>query len=293
MGLQYFIGIDLGGTKITAGLVSRNFEIFGEIVRKETESYRSRNVVLENIENTISGVIRANKKSLEDVIGIGIGTPGPIDLETGKILNPENLLPLNYFNLKEYLFKKFKIEIKLNNDAACFVLGEHIAGKGKEFDNIVGLTLGTGTGCGLIINGKLYNGATGTSGEIWKTPYLDRNIEEYTSAKAVRSFFYKRKGENLRAGQVADLAEKGDKFALETWSEYGKHLGILISGLINVLDPEAVILGGSLSKAFKFFENDLKEILEKNINKKPLENIKIEVSDLGEEGAIIGAAALD
>ena len=292
MALKYFIGIDLGGTKITAGLVSRSFKIFGKILRKPTESHKSRDVVLKNIESIVSEVAEVNKISVDNIIGIGIGAPGPIDINTGEILDPENLPSLNFFNLREYFSGKYKTEVKLNNDAACFVLGEHIAGKGKGYKNVVGLTLGTGTGCGLIINGKLYNGSTGTSGELWKTPYLEGDIEDYTSAKAVRNFFYKLGGETLSAGKIAELAEKGNKNALESWAEFGWHLGILISWLINVLDPDIVILGGSLSKSFKFFEKNLKYVIKKSINKKPLENLKVEVSDLGEKGAIIGAASL-
>ena len=173
-----------------------------------------------------------NKISVDNIIGIGIGAPGPIDINTGEILDPENLPSLNFFNIREYFSGKYKTEVKLNNDAACFVLGEHIAGKGKGYKNVVGLTLGTGTGCGLIINGKLYNGSTGTSGELWKTPYLEGDIEDYTSAKAVRNFFYKLGSETLSAGKIAELAEKGNKNALESWAEFGWHLGILISWLI-------------------------------------------------------------
>ncbi|MFC1725351.1 ROK family protein [candidate division KSB1 bacterium] len=290
--MKYVAGVDLGGTKISAGIVSEELELLKNIITVPTESDSSKERILGNIENAVISAFEINEIAFDSLSGIGIGSPGPLNLKSGEILNPENVKPLNYFNIKKYFSDKFNIKVLVNYDSSCFVLGELFAGKARNMKNIIGLTLGTGTGCGIICNGVLYNGATGTSGEIWKTSYLDGNVEDYTSAKAVRKLFYKKTGKEIPAKRISELAEKKDHSALMTWKEYGRHLGMLVSGLINFFDPDAVILGGSLSRSYKFFKDDLIEVLKASINKGPLENLKILVSDLGEKGAVIGAAVL-
>jgi len=289
---KYFIGVDIGGTKVTAGVVTESFKIFESLSRLPTEVNRSREDVLNTIESAIREAVYLNNISFENVEGIGIGTPGPLNITTGEILNPENLKPLNFFNIKKYFSEKLNKCVRVNNDASCFILGELLAGEGKGYRTIIGLTLGTGTGCGLIIDGKLYNGATGTSGEVWKTPFLSGNIEDYTSAKGIKKFYFKRTGRILLAKEIADLAENNDNNAVQSWKEYGRHLGRAVSGFINLLDPDITILGGSLSKSFRLYKEEFFYTLKKYINEKPMGNLKVKISDSGERGAVIGAAAL-
>ncbi|MGB9893300.1 MAG: ROK family protein, partial [Candidatus Saccharicenans sp.] len=167
----------------------------------------------------------------------------------------------------------------------CFAVGEKHFGLGRPYDNLVGLILGTGLGAGLIINGHLYSGTSCGAGEFGMLPYLDSNFERYASGQ----FFLKSYGKTGK--EFYELARAGEKSALKIFQEFGHHLGEAIKAIMYVVDPEAIILGGSVSRAYEFFKDSLFESISNFAYSIALKRIKIKVSTT-ENIAILGAAAL-
>ncbi len=286
------IGIDLGGTKIAVGLVSAKGKILSEQMEAPSEAKTTFDRVIKNIAGLVNECLEKNSISKNDILAAGIGSPGPIDMENGIILNPQNLPALHNRPLRDVLQKELDVPVFLNNDATCFVLGEALFGAGKGFGIVCGLTLGTGLGCGLAINGRPYDGATGTSTEIWGTRYLDGTIEDYTSGKGIRKLYESKTGKSLYAWEIADLGFAGDTTAVESWKEYGYHLGMVLSGLINFIDPHVIVLGGSVAKSFELFKESMFNTLYENINSIPREKLKVLPYQLGDHSGFVGAAAL-
>jgi glucokinase len=187
--------------------------------------------------------------------------------------------------LKDLLENRYKVPVHINNDANCFAVGEKYFGKAKSFKNIVGVTLGTGLGCGLIFNGKLYEGSNCGAGEFGNVLYLLHNVEYYASGQ----FFSDEK--KVNAIDIFDQAQNGEPTALALFAEYGHHVGETLKSILYAYDPEVIVLGGSVSQSFVFFKEAMYQALQDFAYRNVLANIKIEVSDL-ENSAIFGAAAL-
>lgn len=272
------IGVDLGGTNIRVGLIDGN-----SVVVKNTApcpSDRAAEEVLECIGDLIAGSLRP------DVKGIGIGVPSSVDVEKGIVYDVFNIPSWKEVHLKEYLEERFGTPAFVNNDANCFALGETRFGSCRGCRNVVGITLGTGVGMGIIINGQLYNGVNASAGEMSGIPYLDSDYEHYTSS----TFFTRCHG--ITGKEAAILAADGDSNALEIWNEFGMHLGKLVSAVLLAYAPEAIVFGGSIAAAFPFFEkNMMKTLGEVYPYKSTLRKTRI-CASAGGDAAILGASAL-
>jgi len=292
MGSNYYLGIDLGGTKIMAGIIDENGKLIGTPVKTLTHASGDAESILERIISTIRTVIKDSGLKQREIKAIGVGSPGPIDREKGIILTPPNLQSLHNYPIKTKLEEVLDIKIAINNDANCFVLGETLFGAGTNCSIVFGVTLGTGFGSGIVMNNEIYNGATGTASEIWYFHYGKGIIQDYVSGKGVQDTYYRLSGTHLEPPEILKKAKKNYLFAVTTWNEFGKHLGIALSYVVNVLDPCVIIIGGSLSNAFDFFIGSLKENLTKHIHEKPSHYLKIKLAELGEFAGVIGAASL-
>jgi len=271
------IGVDLGGTNFKAGLVSE-----GHIISKAFNSvFRdcSKSELIQKLFITIDKIIT------ENVQGIGVGVPGVVDPDSGIIYDILNLPMWKEVPLRELLEQRYKLPVFINNDANCFAIGEKIYGRGKPYLNFVGLSIGTGLGMGVIINGKLYNGVYCGAGEIGMVGYRDSIVEYYASSL----FFEREYQQNPKT--LSKLAFKGDKEALKIFSEFGGHLGNAIKNILYMYAPEAIIIGGSISKSFPLFKESMEETIKTFAYPKQIEHLKIELSELGGI-AILGAAAL-
>lgn len=247
--MSCYIGIDLGGTSIKGGRVESGKMVRNEVFPVNPEGTR------ESIFINICSLIE--KLWTEDVKGIGFAVPAVIDFGTGTIYGLSNIPQFNGFAILEALHAKFPVQVKLQNDANCFVLGEKHFGEAKGFQNIVGLITGTGTGAGLIIDGKLHNGEHFGAGELGMIPYLDGCYEDYCSGQFFTSN-YQVSGEELAA-----LAKTSDSTALNAFHDYGLHLGNLINLICYVLDPQIIVIGGSVSNSFRWYQSGLSVALKK------------------------------
>ena len=271
------IGVDLGGTNIRAGLIEEGVIMsINQALLIEKESLHR---TISQLISVISTLIRP------DVKGIGVGVPSVVDIERGIVYDVVNIPSWKKVELKKILETEFKIPVRINNDVNCFALGEHKYGQGKPFSSIVALALGTGLGAGIIINNALYSGNNCGAGEIGSLTYLDKNFEFYTSS----SFFETRF--STSAFQAHEDALDGNAKALEIWAQYGFHLGNVLKAVAYTYDPEAIILGGSISKAFDFFQEPMKQAMDDFLFPETIKRLKIMRSKIGNI-ALLGAAAL-
>lgn len=271
------IGVDIGGSKISTGLVSE-----GKIIRESTLATPFDRPQYE----VVQAVIQAIEEVFDPGInGIGIGVPGLVDLEEQTVLDVINIPSWNSVPLKELISEYFNKPVEVNNDANCFALGEKYYGKGKTYANFVGLTIGTGLGAGIIINNHLYSGRLCGAGEFGNIYYRDKNIEAFASGQ-----FFRDKG--IDGKLLFRRASIGDPVALKVFDDLGKHLGRAVANILFALAPEAIIFGGSVSKGFKFFGDAMHEFLEDNFPFRRIYNqLSIEISD-AENMGILGASSL-
>jgi len=237
------IGVDLGGTYLRVALLKDNKIL--KYIKKKTPKEKSS--LIKELFNSISELIE--KKS--DIKGIGVSCPGP--LEKGIIKNPPNI-PLRNYNLKKVLEKKFKIEVRVENDANCVALVESKFGCKKK--NFFILTLGTGIGGGIIIDGKLYKGQ-GCAGELGHI-ILDNKkyFESLAGGKKLRKLTKKSFGKSLL---IKDLVKMRDYKARKILNETSNYLGQGIASLINIFDPEVVVLSGGIRETGNRFLNMIKK----------------------------------
>jgi glucokinase len=271
------LGLDIGGTKISSGL-NNNGKIY-ERREIDTPFNSPKDYILEVIAEHISTYLPFQLK------GIGIGIPGLVDSKNGIVYNLANIPSFQRVGLKDYLEEKFRVPVYINNDANCFALGEYKFGPAKVHQHVVGVTLGTGIGTGVIANSKLYAGNLCGAGEWGGVPYLDKAFEDYCSNK----FFQSIKGESAK--KLAKKALEGDQKSMEVFEKYGEHLGNLLQRILFTFSPEAIVLGGSIRKAYPLFQEKMLETLHNFPYKATSEALKIYVSDM-DDSAILGAIAL-
>jgi len=271
------IGVDLGGTNIRCGLVEND-----RVANKLSEPCRSdrpENEVLEQMEGLISQLLKPQVK------GIGIGVPSVVDMKKGIVYNVANIPSWKEVHLKDILEEKFKLPVFVNNDSNCFALGEHTCGLGKPFRNMLGVTLGTGVGAGVIINNELYSGSNTGAGEIGCLPYLEHTYEYYCGS----NFFVNFHG--ITGKEAAQSAINGDVRALKIWEEFGVHMGMLVQAILYVYDPDAIIFGGGIACAYPFFSAKMYEAMAGFDYPETLKKIQILISNQ-EDISLLGAASL-
>ena len=271
------LGVDIGGTNFNIGLVNKSVIVEESISPVDISATKDETItlLLESIDSIIT----------TDVEGIGVGVPAIVNPQTGVVYDVQNIPAWKEIQLRKILTERYDLPVFINNDANCFAYGEKIFGRGMGYQNFVGLTIGTGIGMGVVINDHLYNGVLCGAGEIGMVNYKDSIIENYAS-----SFFFSNTYQRS-AKELSEMAHKGIPMALESFIEFGIHLGEAIKNILYMYAPEAIILGGSISKAYPFFKKSLESSLNSFAYQKQIENLIIETSD--RPGlAILGAAAL-
>lgn len=271
------IGIDLGATNIRGAVVTG--DAMGDIISRRINTKGTEEQVLEDVYFVVDKLID------NDVKAIGIGVPSVVDVELGIVYDVVHIPSWKEVHLKQILEAKYNVPVFVNNDANCFILGEHYFGKGKNIKNMVGLTIGTGLGAGIIINNQLYAGPNCGAGEFGCVDYLDNNYEFYCSG----SFFNNVYG--LDGQQVFKDAQNGDSEALKLYAEMGTHLGNAIKLVLYTYDPALIILGGTVQSAYDYFEKTMWERIRTLVYPKSVERLKIERSEL-ENSGVLGAAGL-
>lgn len=271
------IGVDLGASNIRAGRIyDRRVQQHSARALSTTAEAET---ILQEVIQTIEDVFDS------DVRGIGFGAPSVVDETQGIVYDVSNIPAWQEMPIKHKLEQYFRVPVYVNNDANCFVLGEKYFGKGQPYRHLVGVTLGTGIGVGVVINHQLYSGANCGVGEFGIAPYRDRNYDEYCGGL----FFdiqYQIDGKVL-----FERAQQGNQQALDIFGEYGWHLGNALWMLLSAYDPEIIILGGSIRRAYPFFQDALWRRLSDFPYQRALKRLRLELTE-EPRIAILGAAAL-
>jgi len=289
---EILIGVDFGGTKILTGAMTENGKVLGDPVKIPTNSAEKPEMIVESIVKSVDEMLKRINAGIDEVKGIGLGVTGPLDITNGVILECPQLPTMHFFPLKKAIEEHFPVPVFMNNDANCLIYGEALFGGGIGKDNVVGFTLGTGIGCAIILDKKIFPGFTGSAGEIWCSPYGNGTIEDFVCGSGVSRIYKEISGDDKSSLEIALLAENSDINALKTWELFGKHLAVAMAWTINLIDPEMVILGGSIANAQKFFIPSLESNLRNHICPVPAEKTKIVCATLGANAGFIGAASL-
>lgn len=284
------IGIDLGGTAIKLGRFSQD----GTCLQSKTVATPQPalpEAVLNEMVNAIAQVDPTHQ-----AIAIGVGTPGPVDA-AGRIARVAiNLAGWQDIPLADWLEAKTSLPTILANDANCAGLGEAWLGAGRRFRNLILLTLGTGVGGAIIIDGKLFVGHQGAAGELGLItlnpdgpPCNSGNqgsLEQYLSVSAIR------RHTGLEPEELGKRALAGDAEALEFWQSYGRDLGIGLASLIYVLTPEVIVIGGGVSASAEFFFPAAMAEIERRVLLSSRTGLQLLRAELGNQAGMVGAAKL-
>jgi len=271
------IGVDLGGTKVRVGAVAGGR--VARAVSRPISGQAAEQVVLEEIASAIAELHD------EQVVGIGCGVPSVVDVATGTVFEVENIPSWKRVPLKAVLERRFSVPTYVNNDANAFAVGEHVFGKGRAYRDLVGLTLGTGLGTGVIIGGLLHSGRNCCAGEIGAMPHKGLTLEDWCAGR-----FFLREG-GVSGGEAHERARSGDAAAIALFERFGRELAEAVMIVCCAYDPEAVILGGSIAAAFDLFEAPMRAGLAAFAYPHVIERLVIEASELA-DAAVLGAAAL-
>lgn len=267
----------MGGTKIAFGLMIGG-QLLGEVHEIAVPAEAGQQELLKMITTAIEGLID------DEVSAIGIGVPGLVDKTTGEVYDLLNVPAWDRVALGPHLQARYQLPVSIDNDANCFALAEYHYGLHGASD-LVGITIGTGLGAGIIAGGKLVTGTNGGAGEFGMIPYLDHFIEYY----ACGQFFehvHKVKGEEVYA-----WAQAGDHRALDIYRQLGHHLGHALSVVRLAVDPELIVLGGSVANGFAYFEEAMWERLAQHPFPSAMKAIKIKTSQLN-HAPLLGAGSL-
>lgn len=305
---KYVVGVDLGGTKIYTALVNLDGQIIEEITIK-TEAEKGEKVVLDNILKTIDKVLENVDR--KEVKAIGIGSPGPLDIEKGLIVYTPNL-PFKNFELVKPIKERYNIPTYLDNDANVATLSEFMFGAGKGSKNMVYVTVSTGVGGGAILNGNIYRGSTANALEIGHITVMKGGprcgcgntgcVEALASGTAIMKRAKEaldskvetslRNYDNVTAKEVFIEAERGDKVSKEILNDALSYLGIGISNIANSFDPDKIIIGGGVSEAGKIVFDKIDEEMQRRCLTTIYNHCKVEKALLGGKAGVLGAAAL-
>lgn len=281
---EIFLGIDIGGTNTKIGLVNKQGMV-GDIQTFSTQAHSKFKIFIENLLDRVNNGLLAANPGLK-ISGIGVGAPNA-NYKTGEIENPSNL-SWGTVNIADKLNELFCVPVSVNNDANAAAMGEKYFGVAKNMENFILLTLGTGLGGGIVVNGSVVTGDCGHAGEVGhvivkpdgrqcgcgrrgcletyvSTPGLRRSVFELLSDLSVASELRGFSFEQLRGEDVTQAAADGDMVALQAFEMTGKILGIKLADLAALLNPEAIILAGGLMNAGDYLMDPVKRYLDANL----------------------------
>ena len=309
------LAIDLGGTKIFAAIISSK----GQVMAREyclTLADEGPEAVINRIFSAIDHLLSQRNINLSQLGSISIAAAGAIDFEKELVTSSPNLPGWHDVPLRDIAKKKYKVNTFLINDASAAALGEHHFGAGQGINNLIYLTVSTGIGGGIIINGRLYSGASGSAGEIGHTT-IDVNgprcdcgnigcLEVLASGTAVAKEAIRRirqggrsslieavggKIENITAEEVSIAAQEGDSLASEVILKAATHLGVGLANIVNIFNPEMIIIGGGMVKMGDILLNPARRIVKERAFQLPAQAVRIVPAQLGDDAGVLGAAA--
>ena len=313
---KYSIGIDLGGTKILIGLVEKESGKVVSHIKKKTKKEKGPENIVRKMVEGVEELLEESGKSFTEISSIGIGSAGQIDRKNGIIIGAPNLDCYN-LNLKEILQNKFNIPVFVGNDVEVATIGEQKFGAGKGCADFVCVFVGTGIGSAIVKNGHIIYGATGTAGELGHI-IVDLNgrpcacgahgcLEAYASRSAIETRIegalkkgrksciseYLEEGKAITSSMIRKSIEREDELVTQCVSEASEYLSGGLASVINLINPELIILGGGLIEAVDYFYKQTIKKAKSKYLPVPAEKIRFSKTILGDYSGVIGAALLD
>lgn len=311
---KYSVGIDVGGTNIKVALVDK----LGNIVYSDTVPTRAEmgyEYTISNMKKAISDLITQAKVSKDDISGIGFGFPGQIDCDNGVVLLAPNIPGWVNIPIAEIIEKEFSIPVKVDNDVRCAALAELNYGAGKGTKNLVCITVGTGIGSGIIINGKIVRGASNVAGEIGHIKLQMKGgplcgcgdtgcLEAFASGPAIVAMAqeYIAGGKSTKYRELAnpditpyivsEAAKQGDVVAKRIFETIGEYIGIGLVSVINLLNPEKIVIGGGVADAGDLLFNPIKRTIADRAMPIQAKAVQVVHAQLGNTAGVIGASLL-
>ncbi len=310
------IGIDLGGTKINTALVQGDGVIVAQDYRP-TRATEGLQPVIERVLDSARQVLAQAGMTSAQVSGVGVGAPGPIDLETGVLLSPPNLPGWERVPLGQLVADDLGITTFLENDANAAAWGEHYFGAGRGVEHMIYVTVSTGIGGGLILDGRLYHGANGMAGEIGhiilepdgplcgcgSRGCLETLASGTAIARAARECVARgvptlmgdlAEGvpERITAQLVAEAARRGDKEAGEILTGAMEYLGIGMANLVNLFNPQLIVIGGGVANIGERLFRPVRQAIERNAFRMAAQVVRVVPAELGDDVGVLGAAAV-
>ena len=312
--MKYRIGIDIGGTSMKAGIVDENFQIVRRSVIRTQDTFENS---MKAVADMIFPIAEEMSMSIADFVSIGVGVPCSVIPHTGRLVFANNT---NWkdVSIKDELAKYFPVPLYFGNDANCAVVGETLAGAAKGKKHVVMITLGTGVGGGIIIDGKLFTGGDGLGAELGHMPLVFDGIpctcglkgcfECYASATALirqtreamekhpesRMHLWVKKHGEINGQTSFDCAKEGDMAAMQVVNQYAAYIAAGLGGLTNIFRPELFIIGGGVSHAGDFLLDKIRSHMASGILAfDVVGGAPVEKAILGNDAGIIGAAYLD
>ncbi len=300
---KWAIGLDLGGTNARLALVDRNARILAT-VRREAREVGSPDAFVRWVAEESAALLKQNGVRRADCAGIGAGMPGPVDQARKRVLVLPNLPAWNNIPLAELLSRRSGLKAVIDNDGNAMTMAEFRFGAARGSSYALFLTLGTGIGCGIVRDGKLFYGSTFSAGEISHIRYGDVRtglkcgcgsrgcIETRVGNRALCAKAARVMGRAVRLEDVTRAARAGDAKAKRFWADVAEEFGDFLGGICNLLNPEMIVIGGGVAGAGKFLFDPLRRSVKRHAFPLATQHLKIVPAAFGADAGIIGAAAL-
>lgn len=315
--MQLLLGIDIGGTNLKLAFIDRHGRLLKGKRIFSTADFKGKDALINKIAFEVQNMFVSSGINKKDVIGAGVGVPGAVNVKNGIAHYLTNIPGWREVPIGNSLKKKLGIPVFVDNDVNVMALGEFFFGAGKGARNMLCVTLGTGVGGGLILNGELYRGSSCAAGEFGHMPIsIDGPKCNCGSSGCIEAYVGKnyiirkaaamiRKGsrtliKELTGGDISKLtpelisraAGRGDKFAKDIWEDTGEKIGIALAGVVNLLNPEKIIIGGGIANAGNVLFNSIRKTIAKRAMRLPAKTVRVVKARLGYDAGVIGAAAL-
>jgi len=285
------VGVDLGGTKVAAALFTRAGELIGEIFQAPTLADQPREATLASIDRVIAAAMASNPSG-GIIAGIGVGSTGPLDPDSGTILEAETLPALFHFPLAKTLEDRFGAAVRITNDANAFTLAEATHGAGRGHSIVMGITLGTGCGCGVVLRGAILEGASANTGEVYRAPLDGRTFDEVLSGTGLELRYRQRAKTSASGAEIDRRAREGEAAAHAAFDDFGADVAAGLGILAAVVDPGVIVLGGSVSSSYPHFRAALERELPRHVAPGVARGLRVVPAHLGARAGVLGAAAL-
>jgi len=298
---KWIIAIDLGGTNLKCALLDLRLKIKAKN-SLSTKSFDSKLKLIDGIAEAINNFIFEQELNKAVILGIGIGLPGPVDAENGLVHFLPNIPGWRQVQLKKILEIRLGLPVFIDNDARLMSLAEHKCGAAAGFENAICLTLGTGVGGGLIIGGSLYRGKDNAAGEIGHLPLNGDGpscpcggkacLESYIGNAKILHEARRVFGPKITLEEISKLAKNNNRKAIDFWSKVGGQLGQALSGVVNLLNLDAIIIGGGVANAGKVLMDPVKKTIQLRAMSVQAARVRVFRAKLGNDAGIIGAGYL-